>query len=214
MAEPLTPLTWLAQLDTTPWHNLAEAARSGLPVPDGFVVFPRTPEQDIRNAYDELKFRQKTHFIAIRGPSHAILNIFTPDALIYNLRRLWTESPGAALLVQQMAHSMWCGIAQWRRKNLRIKANEGIMVLDPDTYLFSAVAGKCIRKTLEPKQRKMIRHVDGTMRMVERQGKPTPLNADQLERIAELARQTGADITWAIDDRDLVWLISIRCEEK
>src|SRR5215813_366640 len=132
----------------------------GLPVPAGFIVFRSTPEPDIRAAYEQLKIREKTHFLAVRGPSHAVLNVIGPDALIHTLRRFWTESPGAPILIQRMIPAIWCGKAQWHRNNLRIKANEGMMLLDPDTYLVNTTTGKCTRRVLEPKQRKMIRHVD------------------------------------------------------
>ena len=203
-------LKWIAEADGTPWAALTKALHAGLPAPNGFVVFPSTPEEDIRLAYDDLKIREKTHFLAIRGPTHAVLNVIGPDPLVHTLRRFWAESPGAPVLVQRMVHAMWSGKAQWHRKNLRIKANEGMMVLNPDTYLFSINTGKCIRKTLEPKQRKMIRHVDGSLRTVEREGERIPLSADQLKMVAELAERAGGDIGWAIDDRDQAWLISLK----
>lgn len=185
---------------------LSDAA--GLPVPAGFVVSHHTPENDIRAAYEELKTREKTHFVAVRGPSHAVLNVIGPDQLIHTLRRLWAESAGAPLLVQRMIHSMWCGKAQWHKNNLRIKANEGMLVLDPDTYLFNTTTGKCTRRTFEPKQRKMIRHVDGTTRTVERTGDRTPMTAEQLKGVAHLAEGAQTDIAWALDDQDRIWLIS------
>ena len=203
------PLKWLADLNDTAWSKLAEAARSGLPVPNGFVVFPRTAEEDIRSAYDELKMREKTHFLVIRGPSHAVLNVLMPDPLIHTLRRLWKESLGAPLFVQRMVHSMWCGSAEWHRKNLWVKANEGLLILEPDTYVFSTTVGRCIRRALEPKQRKLIRYVDGTMRTVERQGERIPLSVEQLKNIADLAGRVQGNMTWAIDDRDTVWLIGL-----
>ena len=180
-----------------------------MPVPPGYIVFPSTGEVDIRSAYEELKVREKTHFLAVRGSSHAALNVIGPDQLIHTVRRLWHESPEAPVLIQRMIHSMWCGKAQWHRKNLRIKANEGMLVLDPDTYLFNTTAGKCTRRALEPKQRKMIRYVDGTARTVEREGERTTMSMEQLRSVAELAERAQADISWAIDDRDQVWLISV-----
>src|SRR5215471_14555018 len=144
----------------------------GLPVPAGFIVFRCTPEQDVRAAYEELKTREKTHFVAVRGPTHAVLNVIGPDRLIHTLRRLWTETPDAPVTVQRMIHSMWCGKAEWHGKDLTITANE----------------------------RKMIRHVDGTAKIVERQGSREPMPAEYLAKVAELATRAGSDITWAIDD--------------
>jgi len=203
------PFKWLAEADKTPWENLACALRTAFPVPNGFVVCPRTPEENIRNAYEELMVREKTHYLAIRGPSHAVLNVIGPDHLIHTLRRLRMESPEAAVLVQRMVPATWCGKAQWHRKNLRIRANEGMLLLDPDTYLFSTVTGKCTRKTLEPKQRKMIRYVDGSTRTVERDGERNSMTAAQLKSVADLAERAERDITWALDDQDRVWLISV-----
>lgn len=200
---------WLATATDTPWRSLAEAIGAGLPVPEGFVVCPQTSEQEIRDAYEELKMRTKTHFLAVRGPSHAVLNLIGPDPLVHTLRRLWSESPDTAVLIQRMVPATWCGKAQWHRKNLRIKANEGMMILDPDTYLFNTETGKCIRKSIEPKQRKMIRYVDGTPRTLERDGERMLLTADQLNKVAELAVRAKADITWALDDQHRVWLISV-----
>ncbi|HYR42914.1 MAG TPA: hypothetical protein VER98_07825, partial [Terriglobia bacterium] len=94
-------------------------------------------------------------------------------------------------------------------KNLRIKANEGMMILDPDTYLVNSITGKCTRRKLEPRQRKMIRHVDGSAKVVEREGERTPMPADQLKRVADLAVRLGRDIGWAIDDNERAWLISV-----
>ena len=82
-------------------------------------------------------------------------------------------------------------------------------ILDPDTYLVNSLTGKCTRRTLEPKQRKMIRHVDGTSKVVERDSQRTPMTADQLKKVADLAVQAGKDIGWAIDDNERVWLISV-----
>ena len=183
--------------------------RAGLPVPAGYIVFPSTPEVAIRAAYEEMKVREKTHFLAVRSSSHAMLNVIGPDPLIHALRRLWAESPDSPILIQRMVHAMWCGKAEKHRENLRIKANEGMMVLDPDTYLVNSVTGKCSRRTLEPKQRKMIRYVDGTTRVVEREGPRTPIPGEHLAEIAQLAVRTGSDIGWAIDDMDRVWLISV-----
>src|SRR5579864_199323 len=132
--------------DGTPWKALGSAMRSGLPVPAGYIVYPATPEADIRAAYEELKVREKTHFLAVRAPSHAVLNVIGPDPLVHTLRRLWAETPDSSVLVQRMVHAMWCGKARWHRKNLHIEANEGMMVLDPDTYLVNSETGKCTRR--------------------------------------------------------------------
>ncbi len=203
------PVKWLPDAEATPWATLGAAIEAGLPVPAGYIVFRSTSEEQIRSAYEELKVREKTHFIAVRGSSHAMLNVIGPDALMHTLRRIGQEAPDVPALVQRMIHSLWCGKAQWHRKNLRIKANEGMMLLDPDTYLVNSATGKCARRTLEPKQRKMIRHVDGSARVVEREAKRTPMPPAHLANIAELASRAGVDIGWAIDDLDRVWLISV-----
>src|SRR2546422_1878812 len=113
------PLKRLQEADGTEWESLAWAVRAGLPVPNGFVAFAGTSEEEIRESYQEMMIREKTHFLAIRGPSHAVLNVIGPDQLIHTLRRFRTESPGAAVLVQRMVPAMWCGKGQWHRKNLR-----------------------------------------------------------------------------------------------
>jgi hypothetical protein len=140
--------------------------------------------------------------------------VIGPDTLIHTLRRFWAENASEPVLIQRMVHSMWCGKAQWHRRNLRIKANEGMMVLDPDTYLMNAETGKCTRRTLEPKQRKMIRHVDGSSRVVAREGERSAMASEQLAAITELASKAGTDISWAIDDLEKVWLISTAEEFK
>jgi hypothetical protein len=182
---------------------------AGLPVPNGFIVSPLNPEDDIRAAYDELKVREKTHFLAVRGPSHAVLNVIGADQLIHTLRRLWPQSPDPVVLVQRMLPALWCGKAQWHRKNLRVKANEGMLILDPDTYLVNSETGKCIRKRLEPKQRKMIRHVDGSSKTVEREGGRAEMTDEQLKSVADLAVRVNTDMGWAIDDQNRIWLISV-----
>src|SRR5262245_22772160 len=139
-------LRWLPDAADTPWEPLGNAMRNGLSVPNGFIVMPTTPEQDIRAAYEDLKVREKTHFLAVRGSSHAVLNVIGPDTLIHTLRRFWAENAIAAVLVQRMVPSMWSGKAQWHRRNLRIKANEGMMMLDPDTYLVNAATRRCTRR--------------------------------------------------------------------
>jgi hypothetical protein len=173
----------------------------GLPVPAGFIVTPATTEADIRAAYQELKIRERTHFVAVRGPTHAVLNVIGPDPLVHTLRRLWSESPDSTVLIQRMIHSMWCGKAQWHRKELTITANEGMLLLDPDTY----VNGNAI---LAPRQRKMIRHVDGTAKVIEFEGHRQPMPDALLANIRELATKVGSDIGWAIDDSEKVWLLA------
>jgi hypothetical protein len=184
------PPKWLANTD-------------GLPVPSGFIVFPATSEADIRAAYEQLKIREKVHFVAVRGPTHAVLNVIGPDALIHTLRRFWAESPGAQVLIQRMIHSMWCGKAQWHGEELTITANEGMLLLDPDTYVHGTA-------TLVPKQRKMIRHVDGTAKVIELEGHREPMPAALLTKINELAMKVGTDIGWAVDDLDQVWLLATK----
>src|SRR3989441_13185775 len=203
------PLDWLPGAEGTVWVALGIAKQAGLPVPAGFIVFASTREQRIRSTYEELKIREKTHFVALRGLSHAVLNVLCPDQVRHTLRRLCMEAPESPVLIQRMVHAIWCAKAQWHRRNLPIKANEGMMLLDPDTYLVNSLTGKCTRRTLEPKQRKMIRHVDGSAKVVEREGERAPLTADQLKSVADLAVRLGRDIGWAIDDNERVWLISV-----
>ena len=202
------PLKWLPDATGTSWESLGAAMKAGLPVPAGYIVWQSSLEESIREAYEDLKVRQKTHFLAVRGASHAVLNVIGPDTLIHTLRRFWAESVEAPVLVQQMIHSTWCGKAHWNRRNLRIRVNEGMMVLDPDTYLVNSATGKCIRRTLEPKQRKMIRHVDGSSKVVVREGERSPMPGELLAKIVTLAEQTGRDIGWAIDDLEKMWLVS------
>jgi hypothetical protein len=202
-------LMWLPDAEGTAWAALGNALRTGLPVPAGFVVFRVTAEERIRAAYEELKIRERTHFVAVRGTTHPVLNVIGPDRLIHTLRRLWMESADAPLLVQRMIHSTWCGKAESDQQNIQIGANEGMMILDPDTYVVNS-DGNCIAQTLQPKQRKMIRHVDGTGRVVQREGERTPIPAGQLKQIAALATRTATHIGWAIDDTERLWLISIQ----
>lgn len=160
-----------------------------------------------------MAIREHTHFVAVRGPSRAILDTSGPDRLIQATRRLWTETPDALLLVQRMVNAAWCGRADWDgkavRRVLRIQANEGMLVLDPDIYVFNTATGKCTRKTIQQKQRKTIRRVDGVSKTIEVQGERAPLSPEQLKQIAELAARTGAEIGWALDDNSRLWLISI-----
>lgn len=196
-----------------PWSPLGDALRAGVPVPNGFVAGSGVPEESIRAAYETLKLRERTHFVAVRGPSNAILDTIGPDQLIYAMRRLWRESPGAILLVQRMVHSDWCGKAGWdgnaALRMLRVIANEGMLVLDPDTYVFNAATGECTETTLQQKQRKTIRRVDGLSTTIEVQSGRTALAANHLKQIAELAERVGSGIGWAIDDNSRLWLISI-----
>jgi hypothetical protein len=198
------PLKWLPDADDTAWKGLGDALRAGLPVPAGFVVCRATPEYEVRAAYEELKLREKTHFVAVRGSTHAVLNVIGPDALVHMLRRLWLETSDAPILVQRMIHSMWCGRTQQDGETLTIKVNEGMLLLDPDTYVVSGTSGQCIRQALEPRQRKMIRHVDGSARVVERTSPRTPMPAELLAKVAKL----GPDVGWAIDDLEKIWLLA------
>jgi hypothetical protein len=200
---------WLRDVESGPWAALAATMRCGLPVPQGFLVEPNTPERAIRDAYEELKRIERTHFVALRSPSHAVLDVLGNDMVIYSLRRLWTEAPDAAILIQRMVNSECCGKASRTGKGLllRIKANEGLLMLDPDTYLFNMASGKCTRRTLQKSQRKMIRRVDGTSRTMQSDGRHT-LSPEQLEAIAKLADSAQGDITWALDDRKL-WLLGV-----
>ena len=195
---------WLATATDTPWKGLAEAIGRGLPVPEGFVVSFTVPETEIRAAYEDLKIRTRIHFVAVRGPSHSILNIIGPDQIIHTLRRFWAESPHAAVLVQRMVPAVWCGKAE--KDGTVIRANEGLAFLDPDTYVLEN--GICVRRSIEAKQRKMLRYVDGTTRTIERDGERLLLTDDQLKKIADLAIKAEADISWALDDQDRAWLIS------
>jgi hypothetical protein len=207
MDQPNQPFKWLRDASETAWGSLGNAIRNGLPVPAGFVVFASTPEDQIRAAYEELKVHERTHFMAVRGVSHPILNVIGPDQLIHTVRRLWTESPDSPLLIQRMIHSMWCGKARWHRPNLEITANAGGMILDPDTYLIDSATGTCIRQTLQPRQRKMIRRVDGSTKIVRRDGTRTPITEDHLKNVVDLATRAGMDIGWAIDDNNRLWLL-------
>lgn len=172
-----------------------------LPVPRGFIVFPATPEAAIRAAYEELKIREKVHFVAVRGPTHAVLNVIGPDAVMHTLRRFWSESPEAQILIQRMIHSTWCGKAKWHGQQLTITANEGMLLLDPDTYVNGTVS-------LVPKQRKMIRHVDGSSKVVELDGHRQAMPSELVAEITQLATRVGTNIGWAVDDLDKVWLLA------
>jgi phosphoenolpyruvate synthase/pyruvate phosphate dikinase len=199
---------WLATAVDSPWATLTEAIQAGLPVPDGFVVCPNTPEENVRELYEQLKVRTRIHFVAVRGPEHSVLNIIGSDAVVHTLRRLWSESPKASILIQRMVPSQWCGRAQWQGRNLQIEANEGLMILDPDTYLFDTEENNCVQKTIESAQRKVLRYVDGSLRTIKREGDRTALSEVQLQSIAMLASRAKSNISWCLDDQDNAWLIS------
>lgn len=203
-------LKWLQEAAGTRWSRLSEAIASQLPVPDGFVVLRQTPERVIRDAYEDIKIREKTHFVAVRGPSHAVLNIVTPDQVILNVRRFWAEDPSAELLVQRMIHSSWCGKVQRNDEVCKVTANEGMMVFDPDLYIFAIRDGACIRKEVQQRQRKMIRHVDGSSKTVDVKQERKGLSEEQLRTVLNLADRAGSEIGWALDDQDREWLISLR----
>jgi hypothetical protein len=202
-------LIWLPESNGTPWESLAAAMRNGLPVPAGYLAWRTTPERDIRSAYEDLKLREYTHFVAVRGPSHAVLNVIGPDALMHSLRRFWAESTDAPILIQRMVYALWCGKAHQDHQNLQIRANEGMLLLDPDTYLIDLATRECIGSSLQPTQRKMIRHVDGSAKVVERDDDRAPLPTKLLEKVAVMAGRAGSNIGWAIDDLDREWLLSV-----
>src|SRR5215831_10998120 len=95
-------LNWLPEAADTVWAPLGDAMLAGLPVPAGFIVAPSIEEATIRQAYEELKIREKTHFVAVRGRTHAALNVIGPDTLIHTVRRFWAEAPDSCLLIQRM----------------------------------------------------------------------------------------------------------------
>jgi hypothetical protein len=159
------PLTWLRDAQDTPWSGLAQAMRANLPAPDGFVISAATPEEEIRAAYEELKLREKTHYVAVRAQAFAVLNIVGPDFLLHTIRRYFAENPHASVLVQRIVPAAWCGKAYREAGAVVIKANEGYMVLDPDSYVISDGAG-VTQKIVQPAQRNMIRHVDGTTKVI------------------------------------------------
>jgi hypothetical protein len=202
-------LMWLSEVERTPWAPLAEALRRGLPVPNGFVVVASTPEQEIRDGYEELKVREKTHFLAVRGTTHAVLNVIGPDALIHTLRRFWAEAPDSMILIQRMIHSAWCGKAQRHEGNLHIKVNEGMMILDPDTYVLDLDTLECLHRAQELKQRKMIRRVDGQAKVIAIEVERLPMPDGALAKVADLSGRAGENIGWAIDDLDRIWLVSV-----
>jgi hypothetical protein len=201
---------WLRETEDGPWLALSNCLRKDLPVPNGFVVEPEAPEREVRDAYEILKQTERTHYVALRSPSHALLDVLGNDAVVHALRRLWTEASDAPILIQRMIHSEWCGKATRQEKNrlIRIKANEGMLILDPDSYVFNSATGKCTRRGLQKTQRKLVRSVDGAPQSLESHNRRSALDIDQLKRIAELTESAQASITWALDDRQ-IWLISV-----
>ena len=103
---------WLRDLQDGPWSGIADAMRKGIPVPDGFVVRPETPEREIRDAYEELKTKEHTHYVAVRGGIRAQLDVIGPDRLIHSLRESWNESPGGERPIQAMINAAWSGNAR------------------------------------------------------------------------------------------------------
>src|SRR3954464_6833143 len=102
-------IKWLPDTDGTVWEPLGDAIRHTLPVPAGYIVFPSASEANVRSAYEQIKIRERTHFVTVRGATHAVLNVIGPDRLMHTLRRIRSESPDFPFLVQRMVHSMWCG---------------------------------------------------------------------------------------------------------
>jgi hypothetical protein len=204
---------WLRETCDGRWARLGEALRAGLPVPEGFVVQPGAGEEAVRSAYEELKVREHTHFVAVRGPDHALLDVIGGDALTHTLHRIWTESPQSPILIQCMVNGSWCGKASWEAKNLRVRASEGLRCLDPDLYLYNTTTNKCTRRTLYQQPRKAFRAVDGRTRTMEITGERRPLDLKYLEAIADLAKHGAGEITWVLDHRR-VWLLSIIRDSK
>jgi hypothetical protein len=199
---------WLPDAAGTPWQAFGEAMRSGFPVPGGYIAGPCTPEDEVRAAYERFIVLYKTHFVAVRGTTHAMLNVIGPDPLVHALRRLRGEASDQPVLVQRMIAAIWCGKANRHQNDLLIRANEGMVMLDPDTYIVDATTLRCSRRTIEPLQRKMIRHVDGSTKIVEREGPRTPMPEEYLAKISDLAMRAESDIGWAIDDVEKLWLTS------
>ena len=197
---------WLRDLQDGPWSGIADAMRKGIPVPDGFVVRPETPEREIRDAYEELKTKEHTHYVAVRGGIRAQLDVIGPDRLIHSLRESWNESPGGERLIQAMINAAWSGNARRDHKGLRISAAEGLLCLDPDVYLMQGSSAKTRKRTLYQQPRKVFRGVDGRTRTMEIIGERKPLESKYLEAIQELAERVGTDITWKLDDRG-IWLV-------
>ena len=194
-------INWLQDVQQGHWAGLAAASRKGLPVPAGYVVDRTVYEKPIRRAYDEMKLREFTHFVAVRGPAHAVIEVIGTDPLIHTLRRFWAETPEAEILIQRMVNSAWCGKASWDGGSLRVLASEGLSRLDPDVYADGRVM-------LHQRPQKMFRGVDGLTRTMTVRDQRKGLSAESLAEIGDLARQAGGNITWAHDDRKL-WLLSV-----
>ena len=194
-------INWLQDVQKGHWAPLAAALRKGLPVPAGYVVDRTVYEKPIRRAYEEMKMREFTHFVAVRGPSHAVIEVIGTDPLIHTLRRFWAETPDAEILIQRMVNSDWCGKASWDGGNLRVLASEGLSRLDPDVYAEARVM-------LHQRPRRVFRGVDGLTRTMTVRDQRQGLSAERLAEIGNLAKQAGGNITWAFDDRRL-WLLSV-----
>ena len=202
-------IQWLREVREGLWTKLGTAMDAGLPVPCGFVATPRSSERNIRDAYEELKVREHTHYVAVRTSAKALIDVIGSDALMHALRAIWTETAGEEVLIQSMVNGLWCGKAVWEAKNLRIRAAAGLLALDPDMYLFNTLNHKCSRRTLYQRPRKVFRGVDGTTRTMEVNGERRALEWKYMELISELATRAGSNITWVLDDRR-AWLLN--CE--
>src|SRR5947208_17066637 len=135
------PLDWLPGAEGTVWVALGIAKQAGLPVPAGFIVFASTREQRIRSTYEELKIREKTYFVALRGLSHAVLNVLGPDQVMHALRRLWTEAPESPWWVNAMVTASGAEKHICTRRIRRIKPKEGRKILIPTTTLRNTLTG-------------------------------------------------------------------------
>ena len=200
-------MQWLQDVKDGRWARLAAALTAGLPVPTGFVVAPACPETDVRAAYEKLKILEHTHFVAVRGPAHAVIEVIGNDRVIHTLRAVSSESAEAEILVQTMVNSSWCGKAIWEGNDLRIQASAGLRCLDPDTYVVNTTTLQCAPIELHESPRKVFRAVDGSTRTMQIQRNRPYLEPSAMESIAILARRADSNITWALDDRK-VWLIS------
>ena len=131
-----------------------------------------------------------------------------PDPLIHTARRFWTESPDAPLLIQRMVHSSWCGKAQRRQDELRITANEGMMVFDPDTYIFKDSNEGYIERQIRSSQRRLIRHVDGSARTVEVRDE-IRIDRGSIEEDRGSGRTLRERYRLGARRSDRIWLISV-----